>query len=257
MDLNTIFVDESVLSTVAFVGGIVAAILTHQFLNRRSLFTYFVFHQRIGVSATDEIFGSVRVTFNDNPVNNLFLSTVELINQSLTDFENVDVTIYTGDTRLLSHRTELANTPLAIAYAPDFIDSLVVPAGQEPTAAQFALYNGQRRFRISTLNRNQKAVFHFINASESSDAPKLFVDVTKKGIKLKYAIAQPQFWGVGRHRAAIAGLLLGLVLIAVLIAQVEVVWIASVIAFIYGLSVVVPGALIIRGWRWLRDWYSG
>jgi hypothetical protein len=257
MDLAAIFAaiaaDKHVLAVTTFLRGVAAAIVTQQLLKRRSLFTYYVFHQRVGMTSTDPIFGTVQATWNNTPVDNLFLCTVEIFNQSMTDFEAVEVTVYTSSTRLLNQRTELANTPHAIPYTA----LLQVPAGQQPTQQQFEIYNGQRRYRVATWNRGQKVILHFLNAPPTSEAPTLFVDVTHRGIKLKFAIARPQFWGVARHRAAFAGMLLGLIVISVLATQIAQPWVATGLAFIVGLAVVVSGALVISGWRTLRDWYSG
>jgi hypothetical protein len=64
----------------------------------------------VGLSAGDKVFGAVRVTWNDNPVDNLYLSTIELTNQSMKDYENVVVRAYTSDSILLTERTEIVGT---------------------------------------------------------------------------------------------------------------------------------------------------
>ena len=72
----------------------------------RGLFTYFVWHNKVGVSVDDAVFGTVRVTWNDNLVANLYSSTVELRNESLKDYENVVVRVFSNDTIHLTERAE-------------------------------------------------------------------------------------------------------------------------------------------------------
>ncbi len=88
--------------------GIALTLSTQQLLDRRRLFTYFVNHGRIGVSTDDATFGSVRVTWNGNTVPNLFSSTIELINESFKDFENVVIRVFSNDISLPN--TEIHST---------------------------------------------------------------------------------------------------------------------------------------------------
>lgn len=77
---NTIFV-----AIASALGGIIITLITRSLLNKRGLFTYRVLHDRVALSAEDAIYGSVKVTWNDKPVRNLYLSTVELTNESTKD----------------------------------------------------------------------------------------------------------------------------------------------------------------------------
>ena len=65
--------------------------MIQRIVNKRGLFTFVVRHNKVGESTDDAIFGTVRVTWNDNIIRHLYLSTVELTNESLKDFENVVV----------------------------------------------------------------------------------------------------------------------------------------------------------------------
>src|SRR5438270_9168810 len=89
------------LAGASGVGGALLSFLSQKFLAKRGLFTYSVFHSRIGVSADDAVFGSVKVTWNGNAVANLYSSTVDLRNESLKDFDNVVVRVFSNDTFLL------------------------------------------------------------------------------------------------------------------------------------------------------------
>ena len=45
--------------------------LIQKIVNKRGLFTYVVQHNKVGVSADDAVFGSVRVTWNNNLIPHL------------------------------------------------------------------------------------------------------------------------------------------------------------------------------------------
>lgn len=89
------------------LGGIFTAWLTQRVLNRRGVFSYTLTNNRVGITTEDPVFGSVAVTWNGSTIQNLYLSTIEMKNESLNDYENVIVNAYTGDTKLMTEQTEL------------------------------------------------------------------------------------------------------------------------------------------------------
>ena len=109
MDIGEIFQRKIVIVTCSTVFGIFVTWITQQILNKRAVFSYNVSHS-LGDSTDDIIFGSVRVTLNGNEVPNLYLSTIEIRNESSKDYENVDIRAYTNDTLLLSEQTQIDET---------------------------------------------------------------------------------------------------------------------------------------------------
>ena len=108
MDISIIINSKIFIGIVSAVGGIAVTVMAQYILNKRGIFSYNVFHNRVGISTEDAIYGSVKVTWNENPVAHLYLSTVELTNQSMKDYESVVVRIYASNTQLLTQRTEIA-----------------------------------------------------------------------------------------------------------------------------------------------------
>ena len=131
---STLLQNRLVVALIACAVGAVLTLLTQRFLKKRGLFTYFVWHNRVAVSSEDAIFGSVRVTWNNNPVANLYSSTIELRNESLNDYENVIVRVFTNDTILLTERTEIVGTTRFLEWTEAFVRSLAVLPGTQPTA---------------------------------------------------------------------------------------------------------------------------
>ena len=257
MNLEIALNNRFILALLAVISGVVITLLTQRILGKRGLLTYFVRHSRVGVSADDAIFGTVRVTWNGNMIANLYSSTLELRNESLKDYDNVVVRVFTSDTVLLTERTEVLGTPRILEWSADFSQRLAMQPGAQPTAAQHDLYGRQREYLIPTLNRGQVVRLTFLNAASSDRQPSVWLDILHKGVKVKFRVAHEEFLGTPRPAAALVGAALGVPFLAVVIALVNIVWIAAALSFLYGLLVVVPGAFSIKLWRWLRELVGG
>ncbi len=139
--MNLSFLDSRLfVAIVAGLLGVGLTVITQLILGRRGLITYSASHNRIGISTDDPIFGTVRVLWNENPVANLYLSTVELRNESLRDYDNVAVRVFTTNTRLLTERTEVVGTTRILRWTEDFARTLSVQPGDVPNAIQWQLY---------------------------------------------------------------------------------------------------------------------
>lgn len=242
---------------VSAVGGMILTILCQLLLNRRGLLTYFVRHSRVGFSADDVVFGSVRVTWNNNPIPNLYSSTVELINESARDFENVIIRAFTSDTILLTERTEIVDSIQSLNWTAEFARRLHVEPGQEPSPAQRDLHAHQRDYFLPVINRGQIIRFHYLNAASNSNPPRIWLDVLHPGIKLEFRVRQNEIFGVPQPTAAIVGILLAFIFSGLLVVFVQTVWIVALFSLIFGLFAQIPGAYTYKAWRWLRNAIGG
>ncbi len=248
--------NRPVLGLVSAALGVVLTLLTQRILGKRGLFTYYVWHNHVGVSADDAVFGTVRVTWNDNVVANLYSSTVELRNESLKDYENVTVRVFSNDTALLTERTEIVGTTQFLRWTDEFAKMLAIRPDAAPTADQQQLVATRRDYLIPTMNRGQVVRFTFLNAPTGDKPPSLWLDILHKGVKLKFRVAHNEFMGVQQPTAVLVGTAMGLVFLSIVIWLFDTVWIAATLCFLFGLLVVVPGSLAIKLWRWLRDLLS-
>ncbi len=255
--MAALFGSKVFIAVASAIGSIIVTLLTQQVLNRRGRFRYFVSHYQVGLSADDAIFGSVRVTWNGNMVANLFSSTAELVNESMRDYANIAVRVFTTDTVLLTERTEIVGTTHALRWTDAFSQRLHVPLGQEATQEQLQLYGGQRDYFIPTMNRGQIVRFTFLNAARFDRPPTIWLDVLHPGVKLEFRVAHNQIFGVPQPAAALVGCLLGIVILAVILAYVHTLWLAAVTSLIYGFFAQIPGALTIRAWRRLQQLFGG
>lgn len=107
------------------------------------------------------------------------------------------------------------------------------------------------------MNRGQVVRFHFLNAAKTEKQPTIWLDVLHKGVKLKFQVPQNQVFGIAQPQAALVGAILGFILVGIVIALINTVWVAALCSLLYGFIAQVPGALTVRGWRWLRESFGG
>ena len=254
---TTLLEDRLVVSLISVVFGVALTLIAQHLVNKRGLFTYFVQHNRIGASGDDAVFGTVRVTWNNTPAAHLYSSIVELRNESLKDYENVVVKVFSNDTKLLTERSEIVGTTHDLRWTNEFADKLAVAPGGEATNEQWTLYARQREYLVPTMNRGQVIRITYLNDATTENQPSLWVDVVHKGVRLTIRTPQPQFMGVSQPAAALTGSAMGVFVLAAVIGLVDTTWIAAIVCMVYGLIVLIPGAMCIRSWRWVRDFVGG
>ncbi len=254
MDLIQLIIQSDYFPAIAGgIGGVITAWFTQRVLNKRGTFTYFVNHLRVGVSTEDAVFGSVAVSWNGNPISNLFLSTIELKNESMNDYENVVVRAYTSDTHLLSEQTQICDTPNILAWSEKYKNQLHVESGQAPTENQRAIYSGQREYIIPIMNRGQAIKITYLNSAKGSEMPNIWLSVSQKGVKLP----QNQILGVPQPRAAFAGVCIGVAVVIILVSSVSNPWVVAIASLTYGLVAQLPGAYAIKILQKTREAIGG
>lgn len=257
MDIIEILRNEYLSIIFGVLAGIVITWITQRILNKRGLFSYFVNHNRVGISTEDTIFGNVSVTWNNNPIRHLFFSTIELKNESLNDYENVVTRTYTSNTTLLSESTQIVDTPNILEWTEKFKDQLHVDSGARPTEAQIAIYNNQREYLIPVFNRSQVIRISYLNSANSDEVPSIWLSATVKGVKVKFRVPLQQIYGVPQPLAALSGVIIGILCIFPLVFFVSNPWAIAISAITYGLVAQVPGALFIKMMRKIREAIGG
>ncbi|WP_281948578.1 hypothetical protein [Vibrio parahaemolyticus] len=257
MELIELFKSEYLSIVFGSLGGLVTAVLTQKVVNKRGLFSYFVTHNKIGTSTQDSVLGNVSVTWNGNNVEHLYFSTLKLKNESLNDYENVVIKAYTTDTILLSESTQIENTPDILLWSDNYRNSLDVPEGEAIKDTQLNIYHGQREYVIPVFNRGQQITVTYINSAKTTEMPNIWLSTTIKGVKLKYQVPHNQIMGVSQPRAGLIGSLLGFILLIPLVTYISDPWIIAVLAISYGLVAQLPGVLVIKTLRKLRELVGG
>lgn len=258
MSIFELFQSEYISILAGGLAGIITAWLTQRVLNKRGLFSYNVNHNRIGLTANDDLFGNVAVTWNETPVLNLYLSTVRLVNESLNDYENVIFRTYTNDTKLLTEQTRIEDSPYILEHSAKYKEQIHLEDGDQPSDAQRAIYNGQREYVIPIFNRGQSVTVTYLNSVNTNDNnPTLWLSVSLKGVKVKFKPPQNEIYGVPQNLAALVGLLIGLVIVITLLSISNNIWLVASVSYVFGLIAQLPGAFVIKLTRRLREFIGG
>jgi hypothetical protein len=256
-ELVQLFQNEYISVIAGGLGGILTAWLTQRVLNRRGIFSYSVTHNRVGITTEDPVFGSVVVALNGNTISNLYLSTIEMKNESLNDYENVVVRAYTSDTKLMTEQTQLLETPNILEWSEKFRKQLHVEAGSNPTDSQWSLYYGQREYVIPIFNRGQTIKIAYLNSAQSSSMPCIWLSIALKGVRLKFRGPQNQILGVPQGQAACVGVFIGLAVLVALVLLASEPWVIATSAMAYGFLAQIPGAYTIKLLRRVREAVGG
>jgi hypothetical protein len=257
MDIIELLKSEYISAIFGGVGGVITAWLTHRLVSRRGIFSYFVNHNRVGITTQDSVFGNVAVTWNNEPAKHLFFSTIELKNDSLNDYENVVINAYTSNTLLLTESTQIVDSPTTLHPTERYLEKIKVNAGQTPTDTQRITFHGQREYIIPVFNRGQKVKIQYLNSASSDEVPSIWLSALIKGVRLKFQVPRPHILGIPRSSAAIVGAIIGLIGLIPLVSLVTNPWLLAMATLVYGYLVVIPGAYFLISIRKVRELIGG
>lgn len=243
------------VSSVAF--GVLLATIIQRLLNKRSMFSYTVTHNRVGLSVEDAVYGSVKVTWNDNPVNRLYLSTVVVTNQSMKDHESVVMRVFSNDTVLLAGTAFISNGIEPVDFSEEYRDKIAVRDGDAPTAEQYDLYSHQRDYMVPVINRGQVLRFELLNTPRAEEDPTIWLNIMHKGIVCKPQSPQQQIIGVPQMNAVWAGMFISMLGVGVVVLLVKSAPLAAFISLTVGWFSVFPGAYAVKFYRKVRDYFVG
>lgn len=205
-------IDPKYLTNAVFaLSGWFAAKIIKRQTDKVSKIPYTVSHDRIGITAADRTFGDVTVHWQNNQMDNLFISKLQLVNESSKDLKDINIKIYTGEgTLLLTHQTELLGTTQIIPLEEKFESFLRVEEGQAPSQSQFNRYNHNREFTIKVFNRGKIAVFTFLTTAIdlSNPAPSVWCEILHEGVEAKFHPNIPYIHGVPQKHALTFGILI-------------------------------------------------
>lgn len=259
MEIAEILQNNLVVALIALVVGSAITLLIGKLQGKTSTIRYSCRVDRVAVSAKDQLFGAVDVTWQGTAVRNLYTAVVEIENTTSKDFENVPFKVYSGDeTVLLGERTAVLDSPYIVTWSESFKSQLSVTSGSNPTQQQWNIYNHSREYTIPVFNRRQRLQFTYLCSCPNTDAlPGIFVSTLYPGIRLKRQNYAPLVLGVPVHVAAPRGLLITVIVVILCGAFLSNSWAVAVIAAALGLTAQIYGAWLYKAERWLVRAVSG
>jgi len=207
----------------------------------------------VAVSGTDATLGHVEVKLNGQAVNNLYLVTIDLGNETSQDLSDVELQVgFRDGTVFLSGGGGVQGSLRSVPFAEDFAQTvaqyLALPPDQQTEAALQQL-STNRIFRIPVLNRGDMANFAFLVDAPHGIYPELQVSTQHRGVKLRRLPPKPQVFGVRQDLAGWTGLAVGLAAMVALATTQGVGLGLILLAVLVGSFGQLLGATIIRAWR--------
>ncbi len=252
-DLSQLIDSKALLAALSAVGGGLIGNLVAVLRSRVKTLEYTVNHDRMAFSADDAIFGSIRVTWQNHDVTNLFSTRITLENHTGKDFTNLKIKVFTGDTLLLGERTEIPGTTYTLKWTDDYQQQVYVPPGSNPTEQQFSIYNHSREYVIPVLNRGQRAVMTYLTTvPNGNQGPGAWLDMLHEGAKVQYRQVVPKVHGVPIRLAISVGIVACVAVLVIASFTLTEPWAAAAICMVFGLFAQSIGAFLYRGLRFIK-----
>ena len=247
-----------IASLIAVIVTVLLTVVVTKVRNKTAVLRNSVRVDRVGFAADDPVFGSMRITWQDQSVRNLYTAALEIENATTRDFENVKFRVFTeNETFLLSERVLMANTLYLVAWSDEYKKAMEIPKGGTPTQAQLDRYNHDREYLVPSLNRGQKIRFTYLCTRPSDDrVPLVWVSTQTRGIKLRFQSDLSVVLGVPVKIAMVRGLALSALVLIGCGMLISNAWLAATIAMIFGLTVQPIGALEYKVERYIWNLVS-
>lgn len=172
----------------ALAGGIVT-IITAFILKKRARYVIERSDEEFKQGLNLPIGANLRVLHGDREIENFRITSFIITNDSITDFENVKIRIWSGPDRFVLHDTiSKLNFMDVIPYHPEFVSSLQPDVNNEYTPLQISKYNTQREYLIPTFNRFEAVKIVVVSFVETNTQSNVWIEIPHKGIKadIKY-----------------------------------------------------------------------
>lgn len=188
------------------------ALITHLWERIRGRIThisYSVWHQPLGRNVNDNLFGSVKILYNDNPTSNLFFSTVVVENHSSKDIENLEVNLYCDEnTLMLISHGYMDLSPNALKFTEEF-SNLLEEAKNDPALQKNAMQ--RRDYKIPCINRGETVRFQILSSNPVKQ-PEIYCNSDKAGVKMRYSLNLKDFKGETAKHCAWTGSVIAILL---------------------------------------------
>ena len=167
-----------------------------------------------------------------------------------------------GTAEFVKHAPEYEETKGQLTKAANVTQQARV-AGDHATAAQideaqaanWYTWFTQRWYAVPVLARGQTLRFTYMTKVVTDTAP-VGLFCQRAGVRVKHKQPYQTVWYVWRiplAEAAFAGVIIGTLVWLAVISSVSTLWLAALLCLVVGLLGNVPGAAVVKCYRWLRD----
>lgn len=228
---------------LTFVAGLVVKHIFDLYRNKISRLQYSISKSFLGASGHDNYFGKVQVLYNNNPVQNLFLCTITLVNTSNRDFNNLEITVWSevNSLILVSHANKTGSiNPLSLTQS-------YIQECQNITEQNVKLVWSRRPYIIPVLNRDDSVTFSCLVTNPNKVEANIYLNCDHPGLKIEPTFVKPQlFWGENQGVAALCGLFVTAIASIFIANCVESKAIVTMIVFLLAAFLLIPGVITLK-----------
>lgn len=259
METGTRFLErlwDPVAGPVWAAAGAILAHLWRRYRNRMVALRWQASHHSLATAAQDVVFGTIEVRYNGAVVQNLFLTTVDVQNESSRDLTDVNLNLVfqDGTTIYMAHGAVVGSAnvlPFANPFAAELDRFLALPADDPAAGPLGAALSRRRDFCVPVLNRGVSVRIAMLVEASPGRQPFVQLSCDHPGLRLLFQPPRQLLFGVDQRHAALVGFLAGGILVVVVTAAELGPWSIATVAFLIGSLTAVLGAALVRATRWI------
>jgi len=234
---------------------LVGAILGHlwtRYRRRLTTLRWTTHSQPVAFGTEDLGWGKVQILYEGEPAGNLHIVNVQIVNDSQRDLVDVELNLQTNEgSRVLRSAAQVAGTVNLLPFARAYAAMLAESGKRELSTSELSTWVRRSDFHVPVLNRGGVVDVRLL-AMRADYAPvAVSVHCNHVGVRVRHEPPVVKFWGVHQGRAALVGLVVGWVVVALTVRANGGTWLSVGGAWLIGSLAVVIGAVIIKAWRGL------
>lgn len=234
---------------LTFIAGLIVHHLFELYTNKIARLRYSISKSFLGVSGNDNYFGNVQVLYNNQPVENIFLCKLYLVNTTNRDFKDIEITLWCDlDSIILissANKTGTINTL--------FLTTAYINECQNITKDNEKLVWSRRPYVIPVLNRDDSVIFSCLVTNRKKIEPGIFLNCEHPGLKIEPNFIQPElFWGENKNLGAFYGLFITAITSMFIVRYLQSKVAIALVVFLLGAFCLIPGIIALKIVKKLR-----
>jgi len=238
-----------ILPGITFLLGLIVTHYYELFKNRMPKLKYRINKFFLGATTQDNLFGKVEVLYNDNSISNLYLCSLDLINTSNKDFQNVELTVWcdTNSIILVSHATKHDSIDL-IKFTQDYYEEI-----RDVQEDDLWLVYGKRPYIFPVINRDDHINFSCLVTNKEGQEPNIYLCCDHLGLKIEANYVQPQLiWGESQALVAMWGIFIAALITVPVVAFIKSQIIIAIMIFFLCTFCIIPAVLLLKFLRFIK-----
>ncbi|MDV2444474.1 hypothetical protein CMV00_11830 [Elizabethkingia anophelis] len=208
MDNNDIFAYLKIFfsSTGALICtavlSVIIGIYLEKFKSKLIYIKYRIFYSSIGTTIQNKYWGNIEVLYEGRPINHINLVTIELVNDSNVDIENINIDINVDqDSRILGNNGYYEKEGISVLLESGYIayyNDVFIRSEEDRkekvnnpnyTTPEYFInelnwISKNRKFNLPVMNRNTSVILNVLTENINGNPPVVRVSTLQKSVKL-------------------------------------------------------------------------